>query len=92
VVLVSGTLVYSRGDEKEIKKIQEEMIESGEVDAETLLPPLDPTTPRAMPGPATGSAPIHMRQTPSSFKVSYPPPHLQPHSPTHLPQTSLHMQ
>lgn len=68
VVLVSGTLVYSRGDEKEIKKIQEEMIESGEVDAETLLPPLDPTTPRAMPGPATGSAPIHMRQTPSSFK------------------------
>jgi len=71
-VLVSGTLVYSRGDEQEVKEFREEMNESGDMDAETLLPPLDPATPRAMPYSA--STPIYMRETPSSLKVHPPFP------------------
>ena len=68
MVLVSGTLVYSRGDEREAKQIHEDMVDSGETDAETPRHPADPATPRPMP--VTGSQPIHMRQTPRSFKVS----------------------
>ena len=57
------------GDEKEEKEFHEELIESGEADSETLMPPRDPTTPRTMPSAIAGSAPVNMRQTPSSFKV-----------------------
>ena len=66
VVLVSGTLVYSRGDEKEAQRLEEEVPPAPE--AESLLPGRDsPAMPRAVP--VAGSAPISMRQTPSSFKA-----------------------
>ena len=67
VVLVSGTLVYSRGDEKEAQHLEEEVAPAAP-EAESLLPGRDgPTTPQAVP--VAGSAPISMRQTPSSFKA-----------------------
>ena len=69
-MLVSGTLVYSRGDEKEAQRLEEEVAPAPE--AESLLPSRDgPTAAQAVP--VAGSAPISMRQTPSSFKAGTPP-------------------
>lgn len=68
---MSGTLVYSRGDEREVKQMHEEMADGGEGDTETprrRRESWDPATPRNMP--VAGSAPIHMRATPGSFKVT----------------------
>ena len=65
VVLVSGTLVYSRGDEREGKKVQED----GPSGEERLLPAASSERESAQPVAVAGSAPISVRQTPGSFKV-----------------------
>lgn len=56
--------MYSRGDEREAKKTQDD----GPSGEERLLPAA-PDAESAQPVPVTGSAPISMRQTPGSFKV-----------------------
>ena len=73
IVLVTGTLVYGKGDKLEAKR--EGLLEAGE---ERIFAPVAPagqgeTRPSAVPGQrrsdSMGTAPIAMRATPGSLKV-----------------------
>ena len=76
LVLVTGTLVYGKGDKMEARR--EGLLEAGE---ERLFAPVSTvvpgeTQPSAMPGHrrcSIGTAPIAMRATPGSLKVRCPP-------------------
>jgi hypothetical protein len=81
VVLVSGTLVYSKGDSKEAEEFMTPPSGSGaaaDVEAHQQQPPQPPPVAAAAAQPArvprvdtaAPSAPIMMRSTPHSFKVS----------------------
>ena len=75
LVLVTGTLVYGKGDKMEARR--EGLLEAGE---ERLFAPVSTavpgeTQPSAMPGhrrSSLGTAPIAMRATPGSLKVHCP--------------------
>ena len=68
VVLVSGTLVYSRGDEKEALREAGLADPAGAPEEEGLMAPPG-SLPVGIAPSAAGTAPISMRQTPHSFKV-----------------------
>ena len=75
-MLVTGTLVYGKGDKLEAKR--EGLLEAGEehvfAPVATALP--GETQPSAVPGqrrPSAGTAPIAMRATPGSLKVCCQP-------------------
>lgn len=79
MVLVSGTLVYGKGDSKEAEEQQLGGLGAEIADMEPGQPPILPAAaaaPRAAqptgvprPGDAAASTPIMMRGTPRSFKV-----------------------
>ena len=81
MILVSGTVIYSRGDEKEEKEIQKYEEEQALLDGDaagaddgtgTPRPTgyHHPSTPRPSGAMPVGSAPISMHTPRSSFKVS----------------------